>query len=86
MSVRPTKNKPHKFVRFIILAPMEKSWKRILIFLVIAITISNIFRFDVFDLKSNLKEIPSWIYILTTIILEGSGFIKRLLIDLKFSI
>ena len=61
---------------------MEKSWKRILIFLVIAITISNIFRFDVFDLKANLEEIPSWIYILTTIILEGSGVLIGALIAL----
>jgi membrane protease YdiL (CAAX protease family) len=63
---------------------MEKSWKRILIFLVSAITISNIFRFDVFDLKSNLEEIPSWVYILTTIILEGSGVLIGALIALFF--
>jgi membrane protease YdiL (CAAX protease family) len=69
-------------VGFIILAPMEKRWKRILLFLVIAITISNIFRFDVFDLKANLEEIPSWIYILTTIILEGSGVLIGALIAL----
>jgi len=69
-------------VGFIILASMEKRWKRILLFLVIAITISNIFRFDVFDLKANLEEIPSWIYILTTIILEGSGVLIGALIAL----
>lgn len=49
------------------------SWKRILTFFVIAITISNIFRFDVFELKSELKELPTWIFILTSVLLEGGG-------------
>ena len=51
------------------------SWKRIVIFLIIAITMSNIFRFDIFELKTELKVLPTWIFILTTILLEGSGVI-----------
>lgn len=50
-------------------------WKRILIFFIIATTISNIFRFDIFELKSELERLPAWIFILTTVLLEGSGVI-----------
>ena len=60
------------------------SWKRILLFLLIAITISNIFRFDVFELKSELEKLPTWIYILTSILLEGSGVIIGALIIIPF--
>jgi len=55
-------------------------WKRILIFFIIATTISNIFRFDIFELKSELKQLPSWIFILTTIFLEGIGVLIGALI------
>ena len=48
-------------------------WKRILIFLIIAISISNIFRFDIFELKETLKPLPTWVYILSLVLLEGSG-------------
>lgn len=51
------------------------SWKRILIFFVIATLISNIFRFDVFGLKPELEKLPSWLYIIITVLLEGSGVI-----------
>lgn len=40
-----------------------------------AIVISNIFRFDIFELKSELEKLPTWIFILTTVLLEGSGVI-----------
>jgi len=60
------------------------SWKRILLFLLIAITISNIFRFDVFELKSELEKLPTWIYILTSILLEGSGVIIGALLIIPF--
>ena len=56
------------------------SWKRIVIFLIIAIIISNIFRFDIFGLKENLLQLPTWIFILTTAILEGSGVLLGALI------
>jgi len=56
------------------------NWKRIALFLLIAITLSNIFRFDIFDLKSELEQLSSWLFILTTTLLEGSGvFIGALL-------
>ncbi|MFT7628246.1 MAG: membrane protease YdiL (CAAX protease family) [Ulvibacter sp.] len=56
------------------------NWKRIGLFLLIAITISNIFRFDVFELKPELEQLPTWIFILTTFLLEGSGVIIGALI------
>jgi membrane protease YdiL (CAAX protease family) len=47
--------------------------KRIVIFLLIAITLSNIFRFNIFEFKSGLEKFPTWIFILTSILLEGGG-------------
>ena len=69
---------------FIILAPMEKRWKRILIFFIIATAISNIFRFNVFEFKSELEKLPTWIFILTTFLLAGSGVIIGALIIIPF--
>jgi membrane protease YdiL (CAAX protease family) len=60
------------------------SWKRVLIFFVIATAISNIFRFDIFELKSELEQLPTWIFILTTVFLEGSGVIIGALIAISF--
>jgi membrane protease YdiL (CAAX protease family) len=59
------------------------SWKRVILFLVIAITISNIFRFDVFELKSELEKLPTVIFILIVILLEGSGVIIASLIAIR---
>ena len=50
-------------------------WKRVLLFLIVATAISNVFRFDVFNLKPALEQLPNWIAILTTVLLEGSGVI-----------
>ena len=60
------------------------SWKRILIFFVIATLISNVFRFDIFGLKPELEKLPNWIFILTTVFLEGSGVIIGVLIILPY--
>ena len=60
------------------------NWKRILIFFIIATAISNIFRFDIFELKSELEQLPTWIFILTTVFLEGSGVIIGALIAIWF--
>ena len=49
------------------------NFKRIFIFLVIAISLSNIFRFDIFGIKEILEILPTWIYLLSVILLEGSG-------------
>lgn len=57
--------------------------KRIFAFLIIAITISNIFRFDIFELKTELERLPTWVYILTSILLEGSGVIIGALIAIS---
>ena len=51
------------------------NWLRILLFLVIATTISNIFRFDIFEIKPELQKLPTWIFILISVFLEGSGVI-----------
>lgn len=51
----------------------NSDFKRIFIFLIIAISLSNIFRFDVFGTKEYLEELPTWIYLLVTVLLEGSG-------------
>lgn len=59
------------------------SWKRILVFFIIATAISNIFRFDIFELKSQLEQLPTWIFILTTAFLEGSGVIIGALIAIS---
>jgi membrane protease YdiL (CAAX protease family) len=59
------------------------NWKRVIIFLLIAITISNIFRFDIFELKSTLEKLPTWIFILTSVLLEGSGVIIGALIGIS---
>ncbi|MFT5983514.1 MAG: hypothetical protein ACI9RM_001961, partial [Ulvibacter sp.] len=56
------------------------SWKRIIVFIVVATVISNIFRFDIFEFKTELEKLPSWISILTTVLLEGSGVIIGALI------
>ena len=57
------------------------NWKRIMFFFIIATVISNIFRFNIFELKPELQKFPIWFFILTSVLLEGSGvFIGALLI------
>ncbi len=46
-----------------------------MIFFIIATAISNIFRFNIFEIKSELEQLPNWIFILITVLLEGSGVI-----------
>jgi uncharacterized protein len=60
------------------------SWPRVVIFLIIAITVSNIFRFDVFALQEKLRVLPTWLYILTLVLLEGSGVFIGALLALYF--
>lgn len=49
------------------------SYKRISVFLITAILLSNIFRFDIFGTKEMLEKLPAWIYLLSSVFLEGSG-------------
>ncbi len=49
------------------------SLKRIFIFLIIAVPLSNIFRFNVFENRNILAELPVWINLSSLIILEGTG-------------
>jgi len=58
------------------------SWNRIAIFFVIAVLISNIFRFDVFEIKADLEKLPTLIYVLSAVLLEGSGVIIGALISI----
>ena len=60
------------------------SWKRILIFFIIATVISNVFRFDIFELEIKLIQLPTWIFLLTTAFLEGSGVIIGALLAISF--
>ncbi len=54
--------------------------KRIIVFVVIAVACSNIFRFNIFGTKEYLQQLPAWIFLLLTALLEGSGvFIGALL-------
>jgi membrane protease YdiL (CAAX protease family) len=59
------------------------NWKRVIIFLLIATTISNIFRFDIFEFKPELEKSPTWFFILTSLLLEGSGVIIGALIAIS---
>lgn len=59
------------------------SWGRITLFFVIATGISNVFRFDVFELNSQLEQLPTWLYILSLVLLEGSGVLVGAMITLS---
>ncbi len=52
---------------------MKIDYKRLLLFLIIAISLSNIFRFDVFKFNQELEKLPTWINLLIAVFLEGSG-------------
>jgi len=56
------------------------SLKRILTFFLIAITISNIFRFDLFNFNPEIEQLPTWVSILIKVLLQGSGVIISALI------
>lgn len=60
------------------------SWKRVVVFFIIATLISNIFRFDIFEFKSELEKSPSWIFLFTNILLEGSGVLIGALFIIPF--
>ena len=60
------------------------SWNRILMFFIIATTLSNVFRFDIFELKPVLKKLPTWVFVLTVIFLEGIGVFIGALIGIYF--
>ncbi len=49
------------------------NWKRVILFFVIATLVSNAFRFDVFEIKTSLEKLPTWLFILISVLLEGSG-------------
>jgi membrane protease YdiL (CAAX protease family) len=56
------------------------NFKRFFIFYIIAIVVSNIFRFDVFGLQTTIEDLPKIIAIGISVLLEGSGiFIAALL-------
>lgn len=53
--------------------PININWKRVLIFFIIATLISNIFRFNIFELE--FEKSHSWVFVLTSVFLEGSGVV-----------
>lgn len=59
------------------------SWLRLVLFFLIAIVVSNLFRFDVFNLRESLNELPAWFFIFTMVLLEGSGVIIGAVIALS---
>ena len=59
-------------------------WKRVIMFFLIATLISNIFRFDIFEIKTSFEILPTWLFILIFVLLEGSGVIIGALIALHF--
>lgn len=58
--------------------------KRLFVFLTIAISLSNIFRFDIFGTKEILEKLPVWGYLLSVTFLEGSGVFIGALITIYF--
>lgn len=58
------------------------NWLRVLLFFSTATIISNVFRFDVFDIKPSLENLPTWLFIFISVLLEGSGVILGALIGL----
>ncbi len=49
------------------------SWKRILLFFIIATAISNLFRLDVFNIAPTMQKLPAWFFILSYTLLNASG-------------
>lgn len=49
------------------------NFKRLILFLIISVTLSNIFRFDILEIKEVLEKLPAWVYLLSVALLEGSG-------------
>jgi membrane protease YdiL (CAAX protease family) len=60
------------------------SWKRVVIFFTIATLISNIFRFDIFEFKSELEKLPTSIFLFISVVLEGIGVMIGALIMIPF--
>lgn len=51
----------------------EIDYKRVALFLVIAITVSNVFRFDIFAIYPFIKDYSKLLYIISVSVLEGAG-------------
>lgn len=64
--------------------PPHINWKRIIVFFIIATAISNIFRFDLFEFTSELVRLPTWFYVLSTVVLEASGVLIGAIMMISF--
>jgi hypothetical protein len=60
----------------------KNAWLRITIFYFLALLIANPFRFDIFNLKDSMTGLPSWLYILIWVLLEGVGVLIGALVGL----
>ncbi|MEQ9593656.1 MAG: CPBP family intramembrane glutamic endopeptidase [Cyclobacteriaceae bacterium] len=63
--------------------PSKTGFIRIGIFLAMAIVISNIFRFDLFQLRDELSLLPAWLFVLANVLLEGSGVFLGAIVGLS---
>ena len=60
------------------------SWKRLLIFFIIATAVSNLFRFDVFNIHPAIQKLPAWLSILVFALLHPSGVLLGTFIVMPF--
>ena len=60
------------------------SWKRLLIFFIIATAVSNLFRFDVFNIHPAILKLPAWLSILVFALLHPSGVLLATFIVTPF--
>jgi uncharacterized protein len=63
---------------------IQIDYKRVGLFLIIAISLSNVFRFDVFDLYAPLEKYSTFIYLISEHILEGSGVFIGAILAIHF--
>jgi len=60
------------------------SWKRLLIFFIIATAVSNLFRFDVFNIHPAIQKLPTWLSIFVFALLHPSGVLLATFIVMPF--
>ena len=60
------------------------SWKRLLIFFIIATAVSNLFRFDVFNIHPAIQKLPTWLSIFVFALLHPSGVLLGAFIVMPF--
>lgn len=59
---------------------VQISWRRVLVFMLIATAVSNIARFDIFSLKTQLASLPAALSVLLLVLAEGIGVLLAAMI------